>query len=171
VHEGRRKFLRQFTQYASAEAQARILDPAATETFERSKLDFTERDTHRPILDLHRDLLRLRREDPVVSGQLREQLDGAVLGERAFLLRWFDARHGDRLLIVNLGSEIDLRPAPEPLLAPPEDSQWKLIWSSDDPRYGGPGLIQPCEEGCWRLPAESASFLVRSEAPSGSNAS
>ena len=35
-------------------------------TFERCKLDFSERDTHRELYVLHRDLLKLRREDPAI---------------------------------------------------------------------------------------------------------
>ena len=75
---------------------------------------------------------------------------------RAFVLRWFDRAAGDRLLAVNLGDDLDLAPAPEPLLAPPRDARWQMTWSSDDPRYGGPGALEPCGGGGWRLAAESA---------------
>jgi maltooligosyltrehalose trehalohydrolase len=104
--------------------------------------------------------LRLRREDPVISQQARTDLDGAVLAERAFLIRWFDAEHGDRLLLVNLGDEIELRPAPEPLLAPPRSASWEFAWSSDDPRYAGAGATDPTAADDWRLPAESATLLL-----------
>ena len=43
----------------------------------------------------------------------------------------------DRLLLVNLGRDLPLDPAPEPLLAPPEGMRWEVVWSSEDPRYGG----------------------------------
>jgi 1,4-alpha-glucan branching enzyme len=85
VWKGRRKFLRQFDRYATAEAQAKILDPSAEATFAASKLNLDERETHKPMLDLHRELLRIRREDPVISPQSRDALDGAVLAEDAFL--------------------------------------------------------------------------------------
>jgi maltooligosyltrehalose trehalohydrolase len=159
VREGRRKFMRQFEQYATPEAQERLLDPSDTKTFERSKLDPPDPGFEDPLLDLYRDLLRLRRDDPVISQQERVNLDGGVLAERAFLIRWFDAQHGDRLLLVNLGDEIELRPAPEPLLAPPRNASWEFAWSSDDPRYAGPGAIDPSTADYWRVPAESATLL------------
>jgi len=36
-------------------------------------------------------------------------------GRRAFVLRYVDADHGDRLVLVNLGRELTVDPAPEPL--------------------------------------------------------
>jgi maltooligosyltrehalose trehalohydrolase len=39
---------------------------------------------------------------------------------------------------VNLGVELELSHVPEPLLAAPE-GEWHLVWSSEDPRYGGSG--------------------------------
>jgi maltooligosyltrehalose trehalohydrolase len=112
------------------------------------------------VYALYRDLLRLRREDPVIAAQARGGLDGAVLGPRAFLLRWFDRAAGDRLLVVNLGDDLALASAPEPLLAPPRDARWQMVWSSDEPRYGGPGALEPCGGGGWRLAAESATLLA-----------
>jgi maltooligosyltrehalose trehalohydrolase len=168
VHHGRREFLRQFPSYSIPEAQARIPDPGDEATFRDSKLDFTEREKHEPVYALHKDLLRLRREDPVIAEQNRFAIDGAVFSERAFVLRWLNERHGDRLLVVNLGDELELRPAPEPLLAPPSGADWQLVWSSDNPRYDGRGTVDPCSPTGWRLPGESAA-LLRAErvAPQG----
>jgi maltooligosyltrehalose trehalohydrolase len=161
VRRGRSEFMRQFARYGTPAAQARLLDPSDAETFRRSKLDFSDRLKNAGSVALHRDLLRLRREDPVIASQDEvRSFDGAVLGEHAFVLRWFDAHHGDRLLVVNFGSELEFRPAPEPLLAPPHEARWKVAWSSDEPRYGGPGAVSPCESATWRLPAESASLLL-----------
>jgi maltooligosyltrehalose trehalohydrolase len=159
VHAGRREFLSQFTTYATPSAQGKVPDPAAESTFLAAKLDLAEREEHAPMYALHCDLLRLRREDPVIAAQAREMIDGAVLSAHAFVLRWFGGAHGDRLLIVNLGEEQDLRPAPEPLLAPPEHSRWQLLWSSDEPRYDGPGALHPDTDEGWLLPGESAVLL------------
>jgi maltooligosyltrehalose trehalohydrolase len=159
VHEGRREFLCQFEPYATADAQRRVPDPADPDTFLSCKLDRAG-DVHADILALHRDLLALRRGDAVIARQCREAIDGAVLSMHAFALRWRDAAHGDRLLVVNLREDLDLRPAPEPLLAPPRDGAWALRWSSDDPRYGGPGAVDPCGTEGWRIPGESATLLA-----------
>ena len=50
------------------------------------------------LAQLHQDLLRLRRRDPVIAAQAREAVDGAVLGAAAFALRWFGGAGDDRLL-------------------------------------------------------------------------
>jgi 3alpha(or 20beta)-hydroxysteroid dehydrogenase len=63
---------------------------------------------------LHRDLLRLRREDPVIAAQEVRCIDGATLAEFAFVMRWYSDEYGDRLLLVNLDREQVLAPAPEP---------------------------------------------------------
>ena len=159
VWQGRRQFMSQFKPFATAEAQQAILDPAAEETFLRSKLDFSERRKNQHAYDLHRDLLELRHDDPVIALQDRELIDGAVLSEQSFVLRWFGGPQGDRLLVVNLGTELDFRPAPEPLLAPSPGTSWRVSWSSDQPKYGGPGISHPCQADGWLIPGESATLL------------
>jgi hypothetical protein len=42
-------------------------------------------------------------------------LDGAGLAAEAFVLRYVDADHGDHFVLVNLGRELTMDPAPEPL--------------------------------------------------------
>jgi maltooligosyltrehalose trehalohydrolase len=154
VRQGRLEFLAQFPSLALPETQRQVPDPESPATFERCKLDLAERERHAPCYALHRDLLRLRREDPV----FREgRLDGAVLGPEAFVIRFFGEDGGDRLLLVNLGVDLDLEPVPEPLLAPLAGLRWEVLWSSEDPRYGGGGAPPPeDEEGCWRLPGQAA---------------
>ncbi|HEX3556221.1 MAG TPA: malto-oligosyltrehalose trehalohydrolase [Thermoanaerobaculia bacterium] len=160
VRRGRLEFLAQFPSLALAETQAGVPDPESPQTFARCKLDWTERETNAAAHALHRDLLRLRREDPVFRAQGAGWLDGAVLGSEAFVLRFFGENAGDRLLIVNLGGDLELEPVPEPLLAPLTGRRWEVLWSSEDPRYGGSGAPPPeDEEGCWRLAGQSAVAL------------
>ena len=65
VRKGRAEFLTQFPQPAALRGRRPPLaDPADPQTFERCKLDFSERQSHAAVYALHRDLLRLRREDP-----------------------------------------------------------------------------------------------------------
>ena len=116
-------------------------------------------------LALHRDLLRLRREDPVISNPAAYRLDGATLTESAFVLRWFTADDTDRLLIVNLDRHVEFDSIAEPMTAPPHDKEWTVLWASEDARYGGHGIIVPMEaggRGRWCLPAQSA-VLVKAE--------
>jgi maltooligosyltrehalose trehalohydrolase len=139
VRKGRGDFLAQFPNIALDEIRSRLPDPGDPATFERCKLDFSERERHAGAYALHRDLLRLRREDPVIRQHAARGIDGAVLGDGAFVLRFFGDDADDRLLVVNLGRTIRVDPAPEPLLAPPHRARWTILWTSDSPRYGGIG--------------------------------
>jgi maltooligosyltrehalose trehalohydrolase len=87
------------------------------------------------------------------------------LGAEAFVLRFFDASGHDRLLVVNLGSDLSLIPSPEPLLAPPTGGVWMPWWSSEDPRYGGGGAPDLPADRPWTIPAHCA-VLLAGEAPS-----
>ena len=142
VRKGRLDFLSQFRTLAEVPAEA-YPDPCARETFERCKLDWTERARHGEALALHRDLLRLRRDDAVFRRQDATRMHGAVLSPQAFLLRHLDSSGDDRLVLVNLGADLRLSPCPEPLLAAPQGRRWELLWSSEDPRYGGSGTVHP----------------------------
>jgi maltooligosyltrehalose trehalohydrolase len=160
IRQGRHEFMTQFPNLVSADGGKLLAPPAAEETFQRCKLDHTERERHAHVVRLHRDLLALRREDPVLSRQDRDRMHGAVLGPEALLLRFFGDAGGDRLLVMNLGATLPLHPMPEPLLAPPAGCTWKLLWHSEDPRYGGNGMIEPDGEHSWRLPAHALALLA-----------
>ena len=158
VRRGRREFLGQFPSIAAPEVSDRLADPSDAESFRRSALDPAERQTHATAVALHRDLLALRRYDPVF-GRRPARVDGAVLGARAWLLRFF-SDEGDRLLVVNLGPDLTMRPAPEPLLAPIEGHSWDILWSSEAPEYGGVGTPPLYRSGYLRIAAESALVLM-----------
>jgi maltooligosyltrehalose trehalohydrolase len=99
--------------------------------------------------------------DAVFSTPRPGGVDGAVLSASAFVLRFFTPDHrDDRLLIVNLGADLDRASFAEPLLAPPADSDWVLNWSTEDPAYGGGGTPDLFPDGWWHLPAESALVLT-----------
>jgi len=159
VHRGRIEFLSQFRSLATAEMAGRFADPSDLATFERCKLDHGERERHREAYALHRDLLRLRRDDPVFRARKPGGVDGAVLANEAFLLRFFGEDSDDRLVLANLGTDLHLHPAPEPLLAPPESAQWALLWSSEDPRYGGYGTPPLETPENWRIPGHATVVL------------
>jgi maltooligosyltrehalose trehalohydrolase len=160
VRSGRAEFLSQFPSLACPEMQSRLPDPGDPRTFEQSKLDFSERQQHAETYALHRDLLKLRRQDPVLGSQRPGGMDGAVLGPHAFVLRFFVEDGHDRLLVVNLGRDLHLDPAPEPLLAPPENMRWKILWSSEDPCYGGSGTPPLETETNWYIRGEAAVVLT-----------
>ena len=158
VRKGRASFLSQFARLATAESQAVLPDPGEPKTFEECLLDPDERKFDRPIVLLHRDLLRLRREYPGFTDQ-RGEMRGAVLGAQTFCLRWWhDA--GDRLLLVNLGAAFKQAVLPEALLAPPGPTGWRVVWSSENPRYLGHGTPEPFTVARLAIPARSAILLA-----------
>jgi maltooligosyltrehalose trehalohydrolase len=159
VAEGRRKFLSQFPSLASNDGQEKFDNPADGGTFQRSLLDHGERARHAGAYALHRDLLALRRDD-LVLGDRSYRVEGAALTNEAWLLRYIAEKGQDRLLIVNLGIDLSLTFIAEPLLAPPVGRDWRLLWSSENPRYGGSGVPLPIEDGMWRVPGRSALLLA-----------
>lgn len=170
TRRGRARQLAEFESLGTEEARANLPDPASVETFRRCRLDWSERERNAWAFRLHRDLLALRSRDPVFSGAVPTAIDGAVLGEEAFVLRWWspDGRPAlERLMLVNLGRDLRLVHAPEPLLAPPPGGRWRLAWSSEAPQYGGNGT-PPVETESWNLPSASAVVLLPAGPPGGS---
>lgn len=160
VAAGRAKFLAQFRALATPEMQARLIEPNDRRTFERSKLDFAGRQQHAESYRLHCDLIRLRRHDPVFRRQAADRLEGARLSGDALVLRYFGGADGDRLLVVNFGCELRINSAPQPLLAPVERSEWRILWSSESPHYGGSGTAPLDTDAGWWIPGEAAVVLT-----------
>ena len=159
IRAGRYEFLTQFPSIAAPGVKPTLPVPTSRESFERCKLNLAERKTERLFYDLHCDLIRLRRDDSRFQRQIPGGVDGAVLGDESFVLRYFGQGKDERLLVVNLGPAHSYVPGPEPLLAPPSGLEWEMFWSSDDERYGGPGLTTPVSDAGWNLPAEATVAL------------
>ncbi|MET3925593.1 alpha-amylase family glycosyl hydrolase [Devosia sp. 2618] len=161
VAEGRRHSLTNFPSVADPAMQLLLPDPAATETFKLSKLDWSAQ--NKAVLALHRDLLRLRRTDPAFSQTTDRRIDGAVIGDAALLIRYLTpAPAGHRLLLVNLGRDLQIGVVAEPLLAPPRGHKWSPVWSSEHPDYDGAGRRPFDPAQFWILPGDTA-LLLKSE--------
>jgi maltooligosyltrehalose trehalohydrolase len=140
--------------------QARLPVPYHRSTFEGSKLDWSDRERFTQLYDLHRDLIRLRQSDRRFRELKPGGVDGAVLGRRAFCLRYFaDQATEERLLVVNFGQQEKFSPAPEPLLAPPDGYEWQTLWTSEAPRYGGIGMAPITNDTGWTIFAEATVAL------------
>jgi maltooligosyltrehalose trehalohydrolase len=157
VNEGRKKLLSQFPSLATSELQEALPNPADLSTFTQCKLNFQERVLHQSTYQLYKDLIKIRKTDEVLS-RSNVRIDGAVLTNDAFLIRFFDHEDNDRLLIINLGIDVELVPAPEPLLAPPLNKNWEIFWSSESVIYSGHGS-PPLTEKTWKITAHSALLL------------
>ncbi|MHB8998302.1 MAG: malto-oligosyltrehalose trehalohydrolase, partial [Thermoanaerobaculia bacterium] len=156
VAAGRAAFLEQFPSLASAGNDTALPAPHDPAAFEQSKLDRAELESNVEWIALHRDLIRLRQSDPVYAAQRNDLVYGAVFSDSAFLLRWLAGGTDDRLLIVNLGNDLDYSPCPEPLLVPPAGCRWELEFSSESVEYGGGGTPSFAAGREWRIPARTA---------------
>jgi maltooligosyltrehalose trehalohydrolase len=159
VTKGRAEFLSQFRSLALPETQARLPVPSDIKTFYNSKLDFSDRQKHPEIHNLYKDAIKLRKEDEVIASQGEYGVDGAVIGDNAFILRYFSKNNSDRLIVINFGRDIHLNPAPEPLLAPSTGCLWEIIFSTEDLKYGGIGTAPLDTENNWMIPGHSGVVL------------
>lgn len=175
VRRGRAEFLAQFV--GAAKHAELLRDPAEPATFADSRLRWHEQGepVHDRLLRLHRDLLRLRREDPSlgVTDTNIVDLDAVALTPSCALLRYFQRDPSrdadDRIMLVNLGADFELNAFIDPLLAPvcPDRlPHWKAIWSSEDPSYGGHDCSEAEQpDGRWLVPGVATVVLAPSTTP------
>lgn len=114
VTEGRRREFAHFEAFASETGRESIPDPQAKSTFERSRLDWgeRERDEHARALALYRAALSLRKTDPVLSVPSREQMRADAFDQVLVVTRTRGAEL--RLIAVNFSEQAvpaDLVPA------------------------------------------------------------
>lgn len=160
VDKGRREFLGQFPSLATAEMQEAIARPSDRRTFEECKLDDGERTAENGSFLLHRDLLKLRREDPVLRdvGTEAVRVFSSAPDPELILIRYItETEH--RLLVVNLGDD---HPSAmnDPLFAPLPGSRWVQLWCSEHPQYGGAGAAAFAETGQWLISGHTATLLA-----------
>ncbi|HUF53322.1 MAG TPA: malto-oligosyltrehalose trehalohydrolase [Dehalococcoidia bacterium] len=125
-------------------------DPAAPETFERSRLNHSlrERGPHRALVNLYRELLRLRRETPALANLKLSCLEAEALGELLTLRRWVDG--GQALAIFNF--------AEGEAVADMAAGRWRKVLDSADGEWEGAGATAADEAAggdTVRLPARS----------------
>lgn len=156
VKKGRREFLSQFESFRPFLSE--VPDPVY-ESFFKCKLDHRERQRNRPVMNFHRDLLRLRREDPVISRYSRQEIDGGQLNERFFFIRFYGDLSEQRLLVLNLTGKNVTASITDPLIAPPAQTRWRVLWRSDYRRYGGRERFLSFENK-WDIPQECAILLA-----------
>ena len=132
VTEGRRREFAGFRAFSDAAGRARIPDPQAASSFERSRLDWRQRDTETgaALLRLHRALLRLRRDEPLLRHSPARRVEIDASGEDALALRYAgDA--GVLVVIVRLrGQGRVVLKAP-----PPPGRTYRVVLSTEDPDF------------------------------------
>lgn len=158
IFKGRIEFLSQFERIADPRTVEKIPLPQEESTFLDSKVNWKEKNKFPFIYSLFKDLIHLRKNDPVFSLLGNIRIEGAVLNENAFLFRYFGA-HEERLLIFNFGLDLQLEPCPEPLIAPPKNTHWEILWTSEEVKYDGCGTIKISQQGSWKISGNSALIL------------
>ncbi len=156
VRRGRRE------EFAAFADRGEPPDPADERTFLRSKLDHGLKTVghHRVLLELYRELLRLRRERPALASLSAERLE-AIPFEREkalYLRRWTD---GDEVaLVLHFGT------ARASLTLPLTQGRWRSILDTEDSRWQGggstvPEAIESDGEIAFGVASRSAVVLVR----------
>lgn len=134
VTRGRRREFARFAAFRDPARQEQIPDPQAEETFDRSKLDLTERQTNAGVYLLYKDLLHLRRHDPVLSAHDRRRTRAIAIGSHCVVVhRWTE--QGDRLIIANFGDRLDGAPVWQYRIEFGRAEEWSVLLSTADPRY------------------------------------
>jgi maltooligosyltrehalose trehalohydrolase len=129
VREGRR---REFAAFGWKPKE--VPDPQARETFERSKLDWTELEDqpHAALLDWHRRLIQLRFHEPALIDS-RLELVNARFDEAA---RWLALERGPITVACNFSSQ--------PRCVPLRDGKHIILLASDEEiKLGDGGLNMP----------------------------
>ena len=139
VTEGRRQEFGKFSAFADPAERERIPDPQAPETFERSRLDWIERERmpHAGMLALHRALLHLRRTHPALRRRDRASFAVEPLGPDALALRRTGDDGGALLLVVSFGGALDADLAAAEATRTCESHPWALFLSTEEGRFGG----------------------------------
>ena len=107
-------------------------DPQSEATFEASRLDhgLKDKEPHRSMLALYRELLRLRRTHPALNRLDKTRTDAAEV-----------------LSVFNAGQRDEPGPGAE----------WRLVLDSSDERFAGPGIAGAIRRRSFRVHERKAS--------------
>jgi maltooligosyltrehalose trehalohydrolase len=126
ITAGRRREFQSFAEFR--EHPERIPDPQSPNTFERSKVDWSEARRSAAALRLYRELLRLRTQDPVLRRAELHTTRAWAIGEVVYVER--RARGKCRLLLTALTGAAGV--------PPPEG---RVLFHSEERRFGGSGRV------------------------------
>jgi maltooligosyltrehalose trehalohydrolase len=143
VKEGRRHEFRDYAAFANPEALTRIPDCQAESTFTACKLDWNEcnREPHASILRLYRTLLHLRRTEPALQCQEREQFEAIALGADTLVIRRDAVSASSIWMVVRFRGAGTVR---LDIPVPPSVQELEVILTTEDPSFAAePGAAPP----------------------------
>lgn len=126
VVEGRRK------EFENYKWEVDPPNPQEEETFEKSKLNWSQRNSgrHLVMLNWHKKLIELRRSHPVLANFNKNDIRVTLFGEKGFVLhrKSSDEQH-ELICIFNLGTNRDS------FTIPHRRKHWKKLVDSRDPEW------------------------------------
>jgi maltooligosyltrehalose trehalohydrolase len=165
VRKGRLEFLSQFPSLRDENILRRMPAPSDEGAFRWCQLQWTDSRNAAESLKLHSDLLRLRRDDPVLSalGTSETAIATSAPTPAVTVLR-YERERDERLVLMNLGS-LTMLEMNDPLLAAPAGQRWEMTWCSEHAEYGGRGIVESFGDGQWKLQPHCAWLLRNVAAP------
>ncbi|MCC6174584.1 MAG: malto-oligosyltrehalose trehalohydrolase [Chloroflexi bacterium] len=160
VTDGRRNEFKDFAAFADPARRARIPDPQAPATFERSRPDPHERVRNADVYALYRTLLALRRDDPVLQVQDRAMTRARALGRGLLAIRrWQGA--DERLLLANFADQTMRVRGPDLAKLGIDDAVgWRVTWTT--PNGASSSGAAPVDLERVAVPGRAALLLSRS---------
>jgi len=166
VTEGRRKEFASFPEFADPQALDSIPDPQDPATFERSKLDWSEtsKDEHRKVLALYKACLALRATRPAFRPATRGNWSVSTEGEMVVLR--FKTDGSSYHVLANLWGPCSggMAELSSNLLS--EHQAWKVIFSSNEYRFGGVGASYDQESEVFTFEGPET-VILQSSTPAG----
>jgi len=148
VTAGRRNEFAQFAQFNDPAERERIPDPNVSETFQSSKLDWTElqQPAHQEWLAFYRQLLTLRAKEivPRLPASCRLKAEYNTVSERALTAHWQFSDNSQLTLWANLGSNpaSNFPSAGSPLLYATEEVTADALRQGNLPPWSVAWLLQ-----------------------------
>jgi maltooligosyltrehalose trehalohydrolase len=131
VTEGRRREFKDFAGFGEAAAQALVPDPQDPATFERSRLDWSERRSpgHAACLALYMELLRLRRTHSALAASAATRGDAEAISTDVILMRR-ENEHERFLVITRLAGA-----GPVNVETNSSDTSMRIVLTTEEPRF------------------------------------
>ncbi len=143
VTAGRREEFRNFKAFADPRAREMIPDPQDARTFERSRLNTDESEHGLGLagMEFHRELLRVRREDPVLRRARREATGIRAWAVAEAVVVEIASGEGRRVVVANFGKSVEV-----------EVEGVQVMLHSEEPRFGGNAVEVEVGDGTVMVP-------------------
>jgi len=142
VTEGRRREFKAFAAFGDRATREGIPDPQATETFLRSRLQWTEaeREPHAAVGRLYRALLELRRREPLLRPNSWDGFEAVPCGQAALVLARTAPELGSLVIAVQWIGAVRIDLGSAALEHVPAAAEWRVVLSTEEARFSADPL-------------------------------